>query len=124
MNGYARWLFGIAGLFNLVVGAALVFARTWLVPMLQLDPIGGTNSVLANLTGMFVALFGYAYLCIAADPARYRPYIALGAAGKLLAVICVLVPWWTGAVPATLPILVACDFVFALLFVDVLRRTA
>jgi hypothetical protein len=124
MNTCARWLFGMAGLFNIAVGAALVFARTWLMPMLQLDPITGTNLVFANLTGMFVMLFGYAYLRIAGDPAAYRPYIHLGAAGKLLAVVCVTVPWWMGAVSATLPLLVMADLVFALLFLDFLRRTA
>lgn len=35
MNSYARWLFGIAGLFNIAVGAALVFAQRWLMPMLR-----------------------------------------------------------------------------------------
>jgi len=122
-NTYARWLFGIAGMFNLAVGFALLFARAKLAAMLRLDPVGGTGVVFANLTGMFVALFGVAYLRIAGDPAAYRPYIHLGAAGKLFAVVCVLVPWWMGAVPATLPIVVSADLVFALLFLDFLRRT-
>lgn len=124
MRNYARWLFGIAGLFNLAVGGALLFARPWLMALLHLDVIGGLNVVLANLTGMFVALFGYAYLRIATDPVGYRSYIHLGAVGKLLAVICVLVPWWMGLVPAALPMLIAADFIFALLFLDFLRRTA
>jgi hypothetical protein len=124
MKTYARWLFGIAGVFNLVVGGALLFARPWLIAILRLDPAGGSNLVLANLAGMFVALFGYAYLRIAADPLKYRLYIHLGAAGKLLAVICVIPPWLTGAIPATLPVLVTADLVFALLFLDFLRRLA
>jgi len=119
---YARWLFGTAGAFNLIVGGALLFARGWMAATLGLAPVSGTGVVLANLTGMFVALFGYAYLRVAADPAGYRPYIHLGAAGKFLAVVCVLVPWWTGEVPATLPMLVAADFIFAVLFLDFLRR--
>ena|SRR5215469_1504184 len=124
MRRYARWLFGIAGVFNLVVGGALLFGRPWLMALLHLDATGGLNIVFANLTGMFVALFGYAYLCIAADPVGYRSYIHLGAVGKLLAVACVLVPWWTGLVPATLPTFIAADFIFAVLFLDFLRRTA
>jgi hypothetical protein len=124
MKSYAWWLFWIAGLFNIVVGSALLFARPRLIEMFGLDMIGGSNLVFANLTGMFVILFGCAYLRIAADPVTYRPYIHLGAAGKLLAVLCVVVPWWIDAVPDTVPALVSADFVFAMLFLDYLRRTS
>jgi hypothetical protein len=94
------------------------------MPMLQLDPIGGTNLVQANLTGMFVALFGYAYLRIAADSGEVRPYIHLGALGNLLLVVRVPVPWLMSTVPVNLPMLIAADFGFAVLFLDFLRRTA
>ena len=60
MRTYARWLFGTAAFFNLLVGFNLLFLRYWLqTPLLPLDPIGGTNLVLANLAGLLVASFGY-----------------------------------------------------------------
>jgi len=123
VRAYGRWLFGIAAAFNILVGLSLLFLRPFLWPLLHLDPIAGTNVVMANLTGMFVALFGYAYALIAFNPVEYRAYISLGATGKLLALVCVLVPWFTGLITATLPAAVCADFVFAILFLDFLRRT-
>ena len=116
MRAYARWLFGLAAAFNLLIGLALLFLRTLLSSLLHLGPIAGTNVVLANLTGMFVALFGCAYAMVALDPVEYRAFVPLGAIGKLLAVVCVFIPWFMGVIPGILPSLVVGDFVFAILF--------
>ncbi len=75
------------------------------------------------VAGLFIATFGYAYLRIAQDPRRYRPFIELGAIGKLLAVAAVAWPWLAGDIGWRLPLLVSADLVFALLFIDFLRRT-
>ena len=124
MKIYARWLFGTAAFFNLLVGFNLVVLRYWVqTPLLHLDPISGTNLVLANLAGLLVGSFGYAYARVAADPVKFRPYIHLGAIGKLLALAGVVWPWWIGAVSWTLPALVSVDLIYAILFLDFLRRT-
>jgi hypothetical protein len=124
MRTYARWLFGTAAVFNLLVAFNLVFLRYWVqTPLLPLDPIAGTNLVLANLAGLLVASFGYAYARVAGDPVTFRPYIHLGAVGKLLAVACTVWPWWIGAVPWTMLAPVGPDLIYALLFLDFLRRT-
>jgi hypothetical protein len=123
MKTYARWLFGLAAAFNLAVGLALLFVRTLMIPRLGFDPVEGSNALIANLVGMFIALFGYCYLLVAIDPVKYRPYISLGAIGKLLAIACAVVPWLTGASSVKPPPLLFGDLVFALLFLDYLRRT-
>ena len=124
MKTYARWLFGTAAFFNLLAGCNLVFLRYWVqTPLLPLDPIGGTNLVLANLAGLLVASFGYAYARVAGDPVTFRPYIHLGVIGKLLAVAGVVWPLWIGAVSWKLPALVGIDLIYAILFLDFLRRT-
>ena len=123
MRTYARWLFGSAAAFNLAVGAACLFLRPLVIRSLGLDPVSGSNIVLANITGGFVALFGYCYLLIAIDPVRYRPYISMGVIGKLLAVACVLAPWFAGEVSGRLAQFMAADAIFALLFLDYFRRT-
>jgi len=123
MHAYARWLFGIAAAFNAAVGAGLLFLRPLLLGGLGFDSVQGSNIVIANLTGMFIALFGYCYLLVAIDPVRNRPFIAVGAAGKLLAIVCAIVPWLNGTVHMQPPPLLAGDLVLALLFVDYLRRT-
>ena len=123
LNTYARWLFGIAAAFNLAVGGALLLLRPMLLGRFGFDPVEGSNIVIANLTAMFIALFGYCYALVALDPVKNRPFIAVGAIGKLLAIVCAVAPWLTGEVAMNPPPLLAGDLIFALLFVDYLRRT-
>ena len=123
MSPYARALFGTAALFNLFVAAAVLFLRQALGPLIGLDPVAGTNLVFLYLSGLLVGLFGYAYLRIARDPIRFRPFIELGVIGKLLAVTAATWPWLRGEIGAQLPLLASADLVFAVLFVDFLRRT-
>lgn len=124
MKSYARWLFGTAAAGNLAVGGSLLLAQKPFAEILGLDPIVGSNAVIAALAGVLIVVFGYGYGRIALDPARFRPLIQLGAFGKLAAVVTVvvgarLVPhvWW-------LAVLVSGDLGFAALFLDYLRRTA
>ena len=123
MNIYARWLFGLAAAFNFAIGFSFLFARPLLLRQIGFDPVRGSNIQIANLVGMFIALFGYCYLLAAIDPRLYRPFIQVGAMGKLLAIVCVAAPWLAGSVHTPPPPLLAGDFIFAFLFLDYLRRT-
>jgi hypothetical protein len=78
--------------------------------------------VFVYLSATMIGLFGWAYLQVARDPRRYRPFVGLGAAGKLLAVTAATVPWLRGDIGAALPLLIGGDLVLALLFIDFLRR--
>ena len=89
MESYARRLFGTAAFFNVVVALALLFLRPVLGPLVGLDPVAGTNRVFLYMAAFLIGTFGYAYLRIAGDPHRFRPFIELGAIGKLLAVTAV-----------------------------------
>jgi len=120
---HARWLFGIAAAFNFAVAASVLFLRPWIGPLFQLDPATGTNLVNINIAGVLIAAFGWAYVCVARDPVRYRPYISFGIIGKLGVAIAALAPWLTGAIGWRVPALAAADLVFAALFADFLRRT-
>lgn len=122
MAAYARWLFGTAAAFNFAVGFGLFFLRSTLFPLLGLAPASGTDVVLLALVCMFIVLFGCAYACAAMDPVKYRPYIALGVAGKLSAVVIAGIYWTTGVLDFRLPMLAGGDLLFAALFVDFLRR--
>ncbi|HEY5048581.1 MAG TPA: hypothetical protein VII49_11240 [Rhizomicrobium sp.] len=123
MKTYAGPLFGIAAAFNFAIGFALLFLRPLLFAPLGFDAARGSNIVLANLVGMFVVLFGYCYLRVALDARKYRVYVSIGAIGKLLAVACAVAPWLVGAVSPRLLMFFAPDLIFALLFLDYLRRT-
>ena len=120
---YARALFATAGAFNFLVGVSLLLLRPWVVPLLSLDPIEGSNAALVNVASTMVIVFGYASLRAAADPRRFRTYIELGLIGKLLVLPAAAWPWLTGAAGWQLPALASGDLVFALLFWDYLRRT-
>ncbi|HLY39115.1 MAG TPA: hypothetical protein VKU61_13815 [Candidatus Binatia bacterium] len=123
MESYARRLFGIAALANFLFAFVLLFLRPVLASLVGLDPVAGTNRVFVYLTGTLVGAFGYAYLRVAGDPRRFRPFVELGAIGKLLAVTAATVPWLAGEIGWRLPFLIGGDLVFALLFIDYLRRT-
>jgi len=124
MRAYGRWLFGTAVVFNIAVALDLLLLRYWFPsPLLPLDPIGGTNLVLADFTGLLVGMFGIVYAAIAVDPVKFRLYIPLGIAGKLLAVVSTVVPWLMGAVRWKIPALTGIDLIYAALFFDFLRRT-
>jgi hypothetical protein len=122
-RAYARWLFGLAAAFNLAVGLALAFGRDALGPMLELDPVQGGNLVLGTLTGLLVAILGVLYAMIARDPVRLRPVIGLAVAGKLLAFVCVALPWFFGEISASLPTLASGDLILAALFAHYLWAT-
>jgi hypothetical protein len=123
MTKYARWLFGIAALFNFAVGFPMLFLRPLFLGRLGFDAISGSNVVIANLTGMFIALFGWCYFLVALDPVKNRPFISVGAIGKLLAIVCAVVPWLSGTIQMKPPLLLAGDLILALLFLDYLWRT-
>lgn len=123
MQAYTRALFGIAALFNFSVAAQLWFMRPLLERMLQLDPITGSNVALVKIAAVLIAGFGVAYAYAAWDAQRYRPFIWLGAFGKLAVVATAAGSWLLGEVGLQLPLLAAGDLVFAILFLDYLRRT-
>jgi hypothetical protein len=123
MQTYTRVLFGTAALFNFAVAAGLWFMRPALERLLQLDPVTGTNVALIKITAVLIAGFGVAYACAAWDARRYRPFIWLGALGKLAVVATAAGSWLLGEVGAQLPALAGGDLLFAILFLDYLRRT-
>jgi hypothetical protein len=123
MKSYARWLFGMAAVFNIALGLALLFLRPLLASWLGIEPAQGENLVLGNLAGLLAGLIGCIYALISSDPVRYRPIIGLAVVGKLLAVVCVIVPWLRGEISGSLPVLVMGDVIFAGLFANYLRRT-
>jgi hypothetical protein len=123
LSTYARWLFGSAAAANLIVAAWLALAQGLFVAVLRLDPITGSNVVIADLAAVLIAAFGYGYLRIALDPVRFRPLIHIGAVGKLAAVATVVAGVMFIPHVWPLALLMSGDAVFAALFLDYLRRT-
>ena len=122
MNRYARYLFTVAALFNVIVAASLLLAWPQMQQLLQLAPAEGSNRLLVNLCGVLVLTFGYAYYMAGRDPVRYRPYIVLGVIGKMLVVATALPGLVTGRQGYLLGWLTMGDLIFAALFVDFLLK--
>jgi hypothetical protein len=117
----ARWLFGSAALYNICGALPFLFLRPWIEPLLHLDTVAGTNLPTLYLCCGFVILFGYAYILLARDPARYRNYIHLAIIGKLIAIVSFTVPWIGGQIPTPLIASIAGDPIYVVLFVLFLR---
>ena len=122
MLTHARWLFGLAALFNLSVVLGLLLLGPWLNPLLQLNEATGSNLALRDLGLMLIATFGFAYLCVAHSPTKFRLYIPLGVMGKSLVVIAIYGHWLAGHISWQLPALALGDVLFAWLFLSFLRR--
>jgi hypothetical protein len=123
MDTYARKLFSISAAFNFAVAAALLFLSGTILPLLGLDPVAGANLTLPYVAAALIGSYGYAYACLAYDARKYRSYISLAIIGKLavFAVVCSL--WRGGDVSWRVPGFASADLIFALLFIDYLRRT-
>ncbi|MGE8154170.1 MULTISPECIES: hypothetical protein [Pseudomonas] len=119
---HARWLFGLAALFNFSVAFGLLLLDTWLGPLLQLNEATGSNLALRDLGLMLIASFGFAYLCTAYSPGRFRPYVGLGAGAKILVVVAIFGHWLAGNIGWQLPALALGDVLFAWLFLSFLRQ--
>ena len=120
MDAYARWLFGAAAVCNWIVGLGLILLRPMLEGPIGLEPLNGVGLMFSNLTGLLITIMGWVYALVAFDPARYRPLILVGAVGKLLAVVCVIIPRLGGEIPVALPSLIMGDAIYAALFLHYL----
>ena len=116
----ARALFGVAAIFNVVVGVAMLIAYDALAPWLGLPP---QPTVWVHLVALVVLVFGYAYSRVAMDPRRFREYIVLGMVAKLAFVAVIYGHFLAGGATAMLATLVTADLVFAGLFGAHLKRT-
>lgn len=117
----ARWLFGSAALYNIAGALPFLFLHPQIEPLFHLDPVAGTNLPTLYLCCGFIILFGYAYILLARDPARYRNYIHLAIIGKLMAIVSFTVPWVAGEIPSILIASIAGDPVYVVLFALFLR---
>jgi hypothetical protein len=115
-----RALFGVAAIFNAVVGVAMLLAFGALAPWLGLPP---QPTVWVHLVALIVLVFGYAYWRVAQDPRRFRDYIVLGMVAKLCFVAVIYGHFLAGGATATLAVLVTADLVFAGLFGAYLIQT-
>ena len=108
----ALWATAVA---NLAV-AGLVLAPHSAPGQLAGLPDAPVPAVFRVLLALFIALFGATYAWIASRAPIDRGLLALGAIGKSLAFVGVLVLWTMGLASARFTLLMVGDLVFAALF--------
>jgi hypothetical protein len=117
---YAARVFWTAGIFNIVVGASGFLAPDLMAQSLGLDR--PANPVFLHLTSWLVVVLGIGYCLTARAPERNQDLMLIGAIGKLFVLPMMFAAWRHGNVQFVGVVGSAADFVFALLFFDVLRR--
>lgn len=110
---FARWVFTLGGIWGVLIIGSLFFAEPYVVA--QTGPLSHPDTYYGFAASTFAWQLGY--LVIGRNPAAYRPFMLLGAAGKLAyAGFC-----WTlyaqGRIPITVPALASPDLLLAALFV-------
>jgi len=114
---FARWVLTIAGVFGVLTVA----------PMFALEGAFSRGTPLSHPEHYYgfaavTLAWQLTYLFIARDPARYRPIILLGAAGKLMFVVAVWSLYAAGRTPLPVALFTLADLVIAGLFVAASAR--
>ena len=121
---YCRRLFTVGALWNWAMAALLFSASALSVDALSLFLNRIPESFLwFNLCIGAGAIFGLGYYWIAQDVRRNRDIIKLGVIAKSLLVALIVPAWFSGEVTTLAVGAATVDFVFAILFVDVLINT-
>lgn len=118
---YATRVFAAAALLNVAVGLGLFVAPAPTLSMMGVAP--PSSRVLLQLAAWLILVFGIGYALTARDPDGNRDLMRLGAIGKMAVLPLMLAGWARGEVGPAGVASGGGDLVFALLFLDVLRRT-
>jgi hypothetical protein len=106
-----RWSLRLACPFNLL--AAVVFAFPSSAVGQQLGLPENVSPLYSWLVALFVALFGFAYGWLAAQPVIDRPLLGLGSIGKFGAFLAAFFLWLAAAVPGVVVLFALGDLAFA-----------
>jgi len=117
---YAARVFGTAGIFNIALGASAFLAPS---VMARLMGIGlPDNPLFMDIAMWLIVVLGVGYCLTALNPERNRDLMLVGGVGKLLVLPLMLAAWQRGNIGVSGVAAGSVDFVFALLFFDVMRR--
>jgi hypothetical protein len=117
---FAKWVFTIGGIWGLLIITPLFLLEPQIVAASR--PFSHPDFFYGFLASTVMWQVGY--LAIARDPARYRPFMLIGATGKLIYFTACVTLFLQGRVLPMVPMLTAPDLVLATLFIVVWFRTA
>ena len=117
---FAKWVFTIGGIWGLLIITPLFFLEGPIAAASQ--PFSHPDFFYGFLASTVMWQVGY--LAIGRDPARFRPFMLIGAAGKVIYFTSCVALVLQGRVQAFVPLLTAPDIVLAALYVVAWFRTA
>lgn len=117
-QGWTR-LFVAAAVFNLLVGLPLLIAPAMGPDIL---PLPAGDLIWPRLAGALIVVFGIGYFIVSRDLDRNRGIIGMGAFGKLLVVLILLIYWIKGTIGFWSFSISLIDLAFAILFIRFLIR--
>jgi hypothetical protein len=105
---------GLSGLYDLIVGAFLVFAADSLASFFGVPP--ASPRIFSDLNGLFLIAIGLGYYWPWRDPYRYRGYMwIMGPLLKGAGAIAFLADYWFRGSPSSFLLFAASDGALALL---------
>ena len=113
----ARLIFGIAGIYGLIVLLPLYFAAPWL------EPAPNRPEDYYGFLGA-ASVMQLVYLTIAGDPVRYRPLMPVAALAKAVFFVTILALWLQERTANPAMLLASIDMSLGVAFLVAWRRTA
>ena len=110
---FAKWVFTIGGLWGVLIIGSLFFLEAYVVS--QTGPLSHPDTYYGFAISTFAMQVGY--LVIGRNPAAYRPFMLIGAGGKLAYAASCWALYAQGRIPVTVPALASPDLLLAVLFV-------
>lgn len=116
---FARWVFTIGGIWGVLIIAPLFFLEDALAE--ATGPFTHPDAYYGFLASTLAWQFGY--LVIGRDPGAYRPFMLLGALGKVTYAGFTWALFAQDRIPVTVPLVASPDLLLATLFVVAWFRT-
>lgn len=117
---FAKWVFTIGGIWGLIIITPLFFLEGPITAASQ--PFSHPDFFYGFLASTVAWQVGY--LVIGRDPARFRPFMLIGAAGKVIYFGACVTLFLAGRVQPLAPLVTAPDLLLAALYVIAWVRTA
>lgn len=110
-----KLLFIVAGIYDLVIGAAFFFFYDAIFTTLEMAPVG--HPTYAQFPSLLVAIFGVMFLQISTDPFRFRSMMPYGISMKAAFTGVAVWSHFTVGLPLLWVPVFVCDLIFLILFV-------
>lgn len=116
---FAKWVFTLGGAWGLLIIGPMFFLEGAIAA--QTQPFSHPDSYYGFLASTVMWQVGY--LAIGRDPARYRPFMLIGAAGKLIFGVACWVLYAQGRIPVSVPAVATPDLILVALYVTAWVKT-